>query len=265
MGTRIGKRPLIVAGALVAVLLLAFVAATLIQPAPVPLDASQVLARAEAAGNPKTSAIKTFHGVYTTRFPAYGKPSGTYADSRSDMWYQASPYRYLFKGVNKVPDEPDLEWLVGRDEQRVYDYMTGEGYRNRPASQFPLKPFVAVDWRKLAAGATIGEATGIDSKEFSLFDLYDTQIAGTETIAGRQVYRLEQRARPIDHSKPGARWPAYDHVTLWVDKDVFLILKIRLYNTDGSVSSEESFESVEINQPLDPSVFDFSEPAKKNK
>jgi outer membrane lipoprotein-sorting protein len=257
MSTRIAKRPLVVAGALVAAVLLAFVAATLFQPAPV--EASQVLAKVEQESNPKTTTIKTFHGVFVSRFPAYNK-IGVYADSRADMWYQASPYLYMYKGVNKVPGERDTNWFVGRDEQRVYDYLTGEKYRNRPASQFPIKPFIAMNWQRLAQGEGLGAAAGTKDPQFSLFDLYDTKIAGTETMAGRQVYRLELKARPVDRTQTGARWPAYDSSTLWVDKEVFLILRIKVYNSDGTVSSEESFESVEINQPIDPSVFDFSEP-----
>lgn len=264
MGTRIGRRPLVVAGALVIVVLLAFVAATLVQPAPVSLDASQVLARAEKAGDPKTATIQTFHGVYTARFPS-GTKLGVYTEGRADMWYQASPYRYLFKGTNKTPDAPDVNWFIGEDEERVYDYMTGEKYRDRPVSQFPNRPFIAIDWRRLAQGGSLGEATGTGDKQFSLFDLYDVQIAGTETMSGRQVYRLELTARPVDRTQTGARWPAYDRVTLWVDKEVFLILRVRLYNSDGTVSGDESFESAEINRPVDPAVFDFSEPTGPNR
>jgi hypothetical protein len=202
--------------------------------------------------------------VYVSRFPTHNK-IGEYADSRADMWYQASPYLYMYKGVNKVSGERDLNWFVGRDEQRVYDYMTGEGYRNRPASQFPVRPFIAMDWRRLAQGDSLGAAAGTGDQQFSMFDLYDTTIAGTETMAGRQVYRLEMKARPVDRTQAGARWPAYESATLWVDKEVFLILRIKLYNSDGTVSSEESFESVEINQPIDQSVFDFSEPTGANR
>ena len=262
MRTRIAKRPLVVAGALVAAVLLAFAAATLFQPAPV--EASQVLAKVEQAGNPKTSTINTFHGVYVTHGLTHRK-LGEYSDTRADMWYQASPYLYMFKGVNKVAGEPDVNWFVGRDEQRVYDYMTGERYRDRPASQFPAKPFIAMDWRRLAQGDSLGAAAGTGDPQFSLFDLYDTKITGSETMAGRQVYKLEMTARPVDRTQTGARWPAHERVTMWVDKDVFLILRLQLYNSDGTLSSEESFESVEINQPVDQAVFDFSEPTGANR
>lgn len=257
MSTRIAKRPLVVAGALVAAVLLAFVAATLFQPAPV--EASQVLAKVEQASNPKTSTINTFHGVYVTHSLTHRK-LGEYEDARADMWYQATPYLYMFKGVKKVPGEPDVNWFVGQDEQRIYDYMTGERYRDRPASQFPVKPFIAIDWRRLSQGDSLGAAAGTGDAQFSLFDLYDTKITGTERVAGRQAYKLELTARPVDRTQTGARWPAHERVTMWVDKDVFLILRIQVYDINGAVSSNESFESVEINQPIDPSVFDFSEP-----
>jgi len=65
--------------------------------------------------------------------------------------------------------------------------------------------------------------------------LYDAQIAGSETIAGRPAWILELKAK-----KEGV---AYDKRTIWVDRERFLIVKEELYAKSGKLLKQ--FQALE--------------------
>jgi outer membrane lipoprotein-sorting protein len=69
--------------------------------------------------------------------------------------------------------------------------------------------------------------------------LYEAQIVGSETIAGRPAWILELKAK-----KEGV---AYDKRTVWVDRERFLIVKEDLYAKSGKLLKQfQAFETMRV-------------------
>jgi len=106
----------------------------------------------------------------------------------------------------------------------------------------------------------------------SLLSCYrDATIAGAATIAGRQAYMIDLGP---DSCPPGYRLvsggtpvpmatlpPAQQgRHTLWVDKQLYVVLKLELFNGDGSLQGRSTVMAFAVNQSIPESVFTFAPP-----
>ncbi len=108
----------------------------------------------------------------------------------------------------------------------------------------------------------------------SLLSCYqDATIAGMATIAGRQAYVIDLGP---DSCSPGYRLVAggtpipmatlppaqQGRHTLWVDKQLSVVLKLELFNGDGSLQGRSEVTAFAVNQSIPESVFTFAPPSE---
>ncbi|MDQ3705526.1 MAG: outer membrane lipoprotein-sorting protein [Chloroflexota bacterium] len=271
MRTQFSVRPLLVAGLLVVLLAVAIGAATLLNQ-PRPASAAEVIAKARQVAQNDQAGVQTFHGVMTHWFISH-EPAGAIVEGRSEEWYQAEPPRYISKGTFHRSDGYEYETMSGSDEEYTYlaheedeTLVLGEGgvlengVLKRPIDPEHASIFSPYDWVE-RMGST-GKGNGTNAQKYNHLDLFDIALLGTEQTNGRDVYVLELTANPAGRGYPHVRVPN-PKSKLWVDQQLFFILRSEAYNANGEVVARGSFETIEFNQPLDPAVFDFSSPADK--
>ncbi len=76
-------------------------------------------------------------------------------------------------------------------------------------------------------------------KESSLVNDYNHEIAGEETIDGRECYKINMVAR----EEAAVVW---GHQVRWIDKKEFLVLKAELYDEDGILVRTETGSDIKI-------------------
>ncbi len=100
---------------------------------------------------------------------------------------------------------------------------------------------------------------------------HDATTSGTATIAGRQAYMIDlgpdscppgytlgSGGTPIPMATlPPAQQGRH---TLWVDKQLYVVLKMELFNGDGSLQGRSEVTAFDINQHIPESVFTFAPP-----
>lgn len=225
---------------------------------PAPVSAEQVLARAASSGTSNPADVQRLHGVYVTRYR--NDPTAAFSDLRQESWYQA-PDRVVGQAVTRLPDGRQITQWMGEDGSTSYSY-------NPTDQQFLLRP--ALDsggsFQATSLNDVLAEARGQttpssqDKSATGPSHMYDAQLVGTEVVAGRMAYVIDL------HFVPGAtlQFPdkqVPDHVKWWIDQKVFFVLREEGWDAQGRLMRSSAYESLEINAPLNPAVFNFAAPA----
>jgi hypothetical protein len=270
---RLGAPTVLVAGLTALLVLLAIAAATLLNQ-PRPVSAAEIIARAKEVAKDDKTSLQTFHGVMTHWFIAY-EPAGETVEGRSEEWYQADPYRFLQKGTFQISDGTGYESMYGSDEKYTYlaheeddtlvigkDGVLENGVLKRPIDPKHPRMFGPYSW--LDQVGSSGKGKGTNEQEFNYLDLFDMALLGTDKIGGRDVYILELTANPAGRGYPAVTVPIAKS-KMWVDQQLFLILRTEAYDANGELTARAAFETFEVNQPVDPALFDFSSPKHPKK
>ncbi len=260
-------QPLVVAGLLVLLVAGAIGTAALLNQ-PKLASAAEVIAKAQQVAQDEQSNVQSFHGVMTEWFIAH-EPAGVAVEGRMEQWYQAEPYKYINRGTYRRSDGSEYHTMSGADEEYTHlaheedptlDLEGGtlvDGVLKRPVDPDRPRLFGPYNWLEQVRSS--GKGDGTNGQKFNYLDLFDKTLVGTERIAGRDVYVLELTANPAGRGYPSVQVPVAKS-KMWVDQQLFFVLRGEAFDANGELTARYAFETIEFNQPIDPSVFDFSAP-----
>ncbi|HET9492804.1 MAG TPA: outer membrane lipoprotein-sorting protein [Chloroflexia bacterium] len=84
---------------------------------------------------------------------------------------------------------------------------------------------------------------------------YEAQYLGLEEVAGREAYVIDLTyAEAAGDRKPGRE-------KLWIDRDIFIVLKSEIWNREGTLIWSYVCTTVEVNVDIPRSIFTFDRPA----
>lgn len=242
---RLGLMPLALAGVLVVALLGLglLMPSTLTQPRPA--SAAELLARA-AASEGTAAGMRSFHGVLVGEQRNNAREE--FSNVREEQWYLA-PHSYRSEAHIRTNsgEEGVLMWVSNGKAGWKYDSYFGTAY--------PLKPnevkgnFGALNLEK----ALSGEMT----KSF-----YNAEVVGTEKVSGRTAHVVDLTLKPAEQWPPNMYPSDMAHTKLWVDAEVFIILRLQSWDAEGNLLSTNQYEIYEINAAVDPEIFNAKPPAR---
>jgi len=192
---------------------------------------------------------------------------------RADVRFASQPFIPGTDQVSGSVSDGTTEWSYNE---------TGSGYdvaisALRSGIAPPALTTIPLPAGNLQPGQVVGN-TGNDPSPGqsplyrSLLSCYrDATIAGMATIAGRQAYMIDLGP---DSCPPGYRLlsggtpipmatlpPAQQgRHTLWVDKQLYVVLKLERFNGDGSLQGRSEVTAFAVNQSIPESVFTFAPP-----
>lgn len=244
---------------------------------PRPVDALEIVQRAQAVDRSPGSAVTSFE--MTTRItsrPGFG--GFLFADGGKDVVFFKRPD--AVSGTEPVQSEL-RQWFVAPGRMRVetvsvseagrqeavlvsngketWSYGSGENaaFHGSVSAAFPFeKPagvvrFVAAPAAGLLPGLSPDGEPGCPVPKLN---------EGTPQVAGRAAYMITVEMNgpkcPGIMSPPGI-----DRVELWVDRETFFILKTVDYGADGQPVVSTEVTSVRFNAPIDPERFTFTPPS----
>lgn len=257
----ISWRPVVLAVALVGLFVLAGTLFVLVQPKSV--SAEEVLAQWEKASkNNYAGTISSGYLVTNSRYRQFdtGEPFSDVLlpdlwQSRTEVWYQA-PDNVLSKTSFTAPDGSVSEGYNLETADTMYVALTGhEEIRIMSKQPGNTRAFAPLNLEHLltGSGASMGPVT----------KTYTTTLLGTEEVGGRMAYVLEQNVTPeVLEAEARGGFRLYHHkYRLWIDQQLYLVLKLQSWSKDGELISEMAAEKLELNNPVDPSLFEFQPPA----
>jgi hypothetical protein len=270
--SRLGMKLPALAGALALVLLTLGMAGFLTLNQPRAASAAEVLAQVEQSAKGGAALdIKSFHGDYT--FRSRHDVNGAFFESRRETWF-VTPDRYLSRGTMRDVDGRERSWFGGTDGKIHYNYRSDMGqlqlYEPLPASESgdnrsmmdPLQIYLLEpsDLQTVIEGARQKTRPVDPRSEPRPPYMYDAKLAGTDTILGRSAYIIELTlVTGASLQQRGVQIP--ERVKLWVDKQVYVVLRTEGWDAQGRVLESSGYTSFDINKSVDPAVFNFTPPA----
>jgi hypothetical protein len=235
-------------------------------------SAAEVLARVEqAAMGGATQDIRSFHGDYT--FRSRHDANGAFFESQRETWFVA-PDKYLSQGTMRDVDGREWSWFAGADGKLQYNYRSDMGqlqlYEPLPASESgdnrsmmdPLQIYLLEpsDLQTVIEGARQKTRPVDPRSEPRPPYMYDAKLAGSDTILGRPTYVIELTLVPgASLQRTGSQIP--ERVKLWVDKQIYVVLRTEGWDAQGRVLESSGYVSFEINKSVDAAVFNFTPPS----
>jgi hypothetical protein len=270
--SRLGMKLPALAGALTLVLVTLGMAGFLTLGQPRAASAAEVLARVEqAAMGGAAQDIRSFHGDYT--FRSRHDANGAFFESQRETWF-VTPDKYLSLGTMRDVDGREWSWFGGTDGKLHYNYRSDMAqlqlYEPLPASESgdnrsmmdPLQIYLLEpsDLQTVIEGARQKTRPVDPRSEPRPPYMYDAKLAGSDTILGRPTYVIELTLVPgASLQRTGAQIP--ERVKLWVDNQIYVVLRTEGWDAQGRVLESSGYTSFEINTSVDPAVFDFTAPS----
>ncbi len=229
----------------VVVLVLGLVASTsLTITQPTPVSAAELLTRVEAAADSNASRVNSFHGVVFGE--QRNSASQEFSQVRQEHWYLAPDSSRMESHITGTNGDVNvLMWVTNGKTGWSYDPFVG---RARPLTGKDLKArFGAASLNDLLNGTML--------KGF-----YNTEVKGTEQVAGRTAYILESTLKPAGEWPPGTSPSEAARIMAWVDTEAFFVLRYEAWDAAGNLLSKSAYESFELNGAVDPAMFDAPPP-----
>ena len=228
------------------------------QPAPV-VSADEIVARAaQVVAEEPGADIRSFHGVYTSRYRH--DPNGSFSEGRAETWFEA-PGKYAQVSSNSYSNGQDETWTYGTDNGFTYSYAFGREYvqmsdiaftqvqdsttttvRVRPFSPTSLQSVLEIARRKLPPALN-------EKSDPRPPYMYEARLSGEEQVLGRTAYVIEMTLVPgASLQLPDSQVP--EKMKIWVDKALYATLRIEGWNADGVVLQSGAYESFEVNSNI---------------
>ncbi|HKP52670.1 MAG TPA: hypothetical protein VJ183_08450 [Chloroflexia bacterium] len=251
-------RPLLLGGAL-ALLLIALWSATLwTQPASV-VSAEEIFARAaQVVAEEPGADIHSFYGVYTSRYR--NDPNGRFNEDRQETWFEA-PDKYAHENANIYADGLEHTWSYGTDGTFTYQYMSDLNrihlsdldtfyLRDPETTTLKVRPFQPTNLNTLMERVRRKLAPARDPRsEPRPPYMYDVKLVGEERVLGRGAYVLELSLVPgASVQSPDSQVP--EKMKMWVDKEIYAVLRIKGWNAEGVVLQSGAYEIFEVNRSV---------------
>ncbi|HEX8231076.1 MAG TPA: hypothetical protein VF826_17445 [Chloroflexia bacterium] len=258
----INLRPATVAmcGAMSLVLLL--VGAALVVEQPRAVSAEAIFAQAEKATKDGSAAgLRSAYAVsqYSRQMPSLRGAEGLdrtggVIEGRVETWYEA-PDKLASKSRSTMPDGTELEGIGLQVGGIVYGTLSGhEEIRIMQRKKGAARAFSPLDTEQLFSSPT---------RPGPIEKPYTVTLVGDESVAGRAAYVLEWNVTPevLEAEAAGGYWLKSHKYRLWIDRQFYLILKLQGWDKDGVLIEESHVERLELNKPVDSSLFLFKPPA----
>ncbi|MDQ5826173.1 MAG: outer membrane lipoprotein-sorting protein [Chloroflexota bacterium] len=240
-------RPLALGVALtVVVLVLGLVASTsLTFTQPTPVSAAELLTRVEeAAADSNAARVNSFHGVVSGE--QRNSASEEFSQVREERWYLAPSSARMESHITAANGETTvLMWVSNGKTGWSYDPYFGRA--------MSLK---GKDLKGRLGAASLNDF--LNSRR--LKDFYNTEVKGTEQVAGRTAYILESTLKPAGEWPPGTSPSETARIMSWVDTEAFFVLRLEAWDSAGNLLSRSAYESFELNGVVDPAMFDAPPP-----
>lgn len=159
----------------------------------------------------------------------------------------------VFKLSNKMKTDMDLPMPSGKqlmisDGKVMWTYMPKMNMGTR----------IDMDRIKKELGKEMPDKLGSDiSKPFSGLKSESIRYVGTEKLNGEDAYVFEG----LPSEQPQVETPFMpSKIKLWVGVKDGLLHKITMYGKEGKEMMSQSFRAIEVNIPIDDSVFVFTPP-----
>jgi outer membrane lipoprotein-sorting protein len=235
-------RPVITAGMLtVAVLVAVFWLAQPEKPRPLLSSATDILA--EAAKATRSSDVRSLHtqSIQQYRY-SDGSGSNGWARATSESW-NLQPNMLREEVTYTTPGGEQYVALNVSDGNVLWRYQSQEA--DLVLASEPLTR--TLDVPDVSRFQQIIEDMGAGK--------YETQYLGMGEVAGRDTYVID-----LVHSDvtSGNR---IKHEKLWIDRDIFMVLKSEAWNKDGALTWSYECTIVEVNVDVPRSTFTFTRPS----
>jgi len=191
---------------------------------------------------------------------------------RADVRFASQPFIPGTDRVSGSVSDGATEWSYNQDQAGgEYDVQIGA---LRPGIAPPSLATIPLPGGDLQPGQSVGDPGGgqSPSRDRSLLGCYpDATIAGTATIAERRAYAIDLGtdgcATGYRIGANGTRIPLatvapaeQGRHTMWVDTQLYVILKLELVNGDGSLQSRSEVTAFAVNRYIPDGVFTFAPP-----
>jgi outer membrane lipoprotein-sorting protein len=222
--------------------LLASTALTVTQPAPV--SAAELLTKVEQTNQSNAVGVNSFHGVLSGE--QRNNSAQDFSHVREEQWYLAPSSSRMEAHITSTNGEVGvLLWVTNGKTGWSYDSYFGRA-----------KPLTGKDLKGRFGAASLNDL--LNSKMLKSF--YNTEVIGSEQVAGRTTYILESTLKPAAEWPPNM-WPSTSaRIKAWVDSEAFFILRLQAWDEEGNLLSTNAYESFELNGIVDPAMFDAPPP-----
>lgn len=251
---RVALKPILFGSTLAAILLAFLAFSTLSRPAPV--SAEEIVARAaQMVQEEPGTDIRSFHGVYTYRYR--NDPNGPFNEERQETWFQA-PDKYVQKQTIGYPDGVERIWANGTDGTALYQYVSelkrvelwdldAFGLRDPNTTTFKVRPFAPTDLASVMDRVRLKIPPPSDPRSAPRPPYaYDVRLVGEKQLLGRTAYVLELALVPgASLQRPDSQIP--EKIEMWVDKEIYAVLRLEGWNAQGVVLRSGTYESFEVN------------------
>lgn len=261
------RRSMAVAGVLCAAVLLLIV---WLLWKPQSVSAAEILARAA-----NLTALQAYEGVIVRG----NGQADAYTQWEEHVWFQApdnlriEDYSPLFTGSSAPPENliarstPTIQISPGHfylQSLKVsngvdawsFDPRSNMALRQDPDEFDALYPSIVFPTYDL----TTSPDKVVTSLQMLLdktrADFRDVKLLGTETVAGRQAYKIEVTPNSDDVTELSAG----THIVLWIDQETYIQLGAEIRGIYDVLLTHSMFASIRVNQPTDASVFTFNPP-----
>lgn len=252
LGLSFQWRPLLLAS-IFAVVLAIGAMFMLAQPAPV--GAEEVLARAEQAAKLNATGLQSFYGNYL--FQYRNSPNAAFIEMRQETWFQA-PNKYAYKHTTRLENGQESVISNGADGTYSYNYVSEYNeLRLQDAHTFPGDPTTGTLQVLLFSPANLGDALERARRKLPPPQnpksaprppyMYDVKLLGEERVLDRPAYVIEMMLVPGSSLQlPDRQVP--EKMKMWVDRELYAVLRMEGWDTEGHVLQSGVYESFQVNQ-----------------
>ncbi|MDQ3705043.1 MAG: outer membrane lipoprotein-sorting protein [Chloroflexota bacterium] len=229
----------------VVVLVLGLVASTSLSfTQPTPVSAAELLTRVEAAADSNAARLNSFHGVVSGEQRNSG--SQEFSQVREEHWYLAPGNSRMESHITGGNGEVNVfMWVTNGKTGWSYDPYFGKAM-----------PLTGKDLKGRFGAASLNDLLN----RRMLKGFYNTEVKGTEQVAGRTAYILESTLKPAGEWPPGTSPSEVARIMAWVDAEAFFVLRLEAWDSAGNLLSRSAYESFELNGAVDPAMFDAPPP-----
>jgi hypothetical protein len=220
------------------------------------VSAEEIVARAaQVVTEEPGTGLRSFHGAYTFRYR--NDPNGPFWEQREETWFQ-TPARYVRVTSNPYSNGQDSAWFYGIEDGFTYQHAPGLDYiqmadlaffhmqdpttttlKIRPFSPTSLESVLEVARRKLPPPLN-------DKSDPRPPYMYEVKLVGEEQVWGRSAYVVEMTLVPgASLQLPDRQVP--EKMKLWVDKELYAVLRVEGWNAEGVVLQSGAYKSFEVN------------------
>jgi hypothetical protein len=248
-------RPLLMAGALALLLISLWSIATFTQPVRT-VSAEEIVARAAQVLTEEPGAgLRTFHGVYTFRYRH--DPNSAFAEQREETWFQ-TPARYARVTSNPYSNGQDSAWFYGIEDGFTYQHAPGLNYiqmadlaffhmQDPTTTTLKIRPFSPTSLESVLEVARRKLPPPLNGKSDPRPPyMYEVKLMGEEQVLDRSAYVVEMTLVPgASLQSPNMQVP--EKMKMWVDKELYAVLRIEGWNAEGVVLQSGVYTSFEVN------------------